>query len=139
MTNYLKTLEVEHMREKAADDIRTRPAGDRPATPLRGQRHDTVRERPTPSHPGPERTLAGPSPKERMRQTVIKGKQDRRIDVRQRPTDIKGRRATLSVQEPAAAPPKPQERMKQKAKAEMQAHRAGAGRVPATFGVAKAG
>lgn len=119
----------EHMREKAADDLRTRPADDRPAAPMRERQPDPVRSRPAASRPGPERTPAGPSLKERMRQTAIKGTQDRHMDIRQRPADIKGRQTNPPVREPATAQPKPQERMRQKAKAEMQAHRAGAGRV----------
>ena len=122
----------EHMREKAADDIRTRPADDRPAAPMRERQPDPVRSRPAASRPSPERTLAGPSPKERMRQTAIKEKRNQRTAIRGVPTDPKGRQANPPAREPAASQPKPQERMKQKAKAEMQAHRAGAGRVPAT-------
>lgn len=120
----------EHMRERAADDIRTHPADDRPTSPIREQRPDIVHERPAASRPGPERTPAEPSPKERMCQTAIKGKQDWRIDIRQRPADIKGRRqADPPAREPAAAQPKPQDRMRQKARAEMQARHTEDGRV----------
>lgn len=121
----------EHLRERPADEIRTRPPEDsrRPAA-MRERRPDTVRERPTASRPGPERTQAGPSPKERMRQTAIKEKRNRQADIRQKPADPLGRRqAPAPVREPAAAQPRPQERMRQKAKAEAQAQWAQAGRV----------
>lgn len=121
----------EHLRERPADEIRTRPPEDsrRPA-PMRERRPDTVRERPAASRPGPDRAPAGPSPKERMRQTAIKEKRNRPTDIRQKPADPPGRRqAPAPVREPAAAQPKPQERMRQKAKAEAQTRRAQAGRV----------
>lgn len=121
----------EHLREKPADEIRTRPTEDsrRPA-PMRERRPDTVRERPAASRPGPERTQAGPSPKERMRQTAIKEKRNRPTGIRQKPADPLGRRqAPAPVREPAAAQPRPQDRMRQKAKAEAQTRRAQAGRV----------
>ncbi len=119
----------ERMRERPADEIRTRPPEDsrRPA-PMRERRPDTVRERPAASRPGPDRAPAGPSPKERMRQTAIKEKRNRPTDIRQKPADPPGRRqAPAPVREPAAAQPKPQERMRQKAKAEAQTRRAQAG------------
>lgn len=122
----------EHLRERPADEIRTRPPEDsrRPA-PMRERRPDTVRERPAASLPGPDRAPAGPSPKERMRQTTIKEKRNRQTDIRQKPADPPGQRqAPAPVREPAAAQPKPQERMRQKAKAEAQTRRAQAGRVP---------
>ena len=122
----------ERMRERPADEIRTRPPEDsrRPA-PMRERRPDTVRERPAASRPGPDRAPAGPSPKERMRQTAIKEKRNRPTDIRQKPADpLERRQAPAPVREPAAAQPKPQERMRQKAKAEAQTRRAQAGRVP---------
>lgn len=123
----------EHLRERPADEIRTRPPEDshRPAA-MRERRPDTVRERPAASRPGPNRAPAGPSSKERMRQTVIKEKRNRPTDIRQKPADPPGRRqAPAPVREPAAAQPRPQERMRQKAKAEAQTRRAKAGRQPA--------
>ena len=122
----------ERMRERPAGEIRTRPPEDshHPA-PMRERRPDTVRERPAASHPGPDRAPAGPSPKERMRQTVIKEKRNRQTDIRRRPADPPGQRQTNPPgRKPAAAQPKPQERMRQKAKAEAQTRRAQAGRVP---------
>lgn len=122
----------EHLRERPADEIRTRPPEDsrRPA-PMRERRPDTVRERPAASRPGPDRAPAGPSPKERMRQTAIKEKRNRPTDIRQKPADpLERRQAPAPVREPAAAQPRPQERMRQKAKAEAQTRRAQAGRVP---------
>ncbi len=122
----------EHLRERPADDIRTRPAGDSRPAPMRDRRPEITHERPAAPRPGPERTPAGPSPKERMRQAAIKGKEDRRVGIRQRPTDIRGwRQADQPVRKPAAAQPKPQERMRQRARAEAQARHAGTGRVPA--------
>ena len=121
----------EQPRERPADDIRTRPPEDshRPA-PMRERRPDTVRERPAASRPGPDRAPAGPSPKERMRQTAIKEKRNQQTDIRRRPADPPGQRqAPTPGREPAAAQPKPQERMRQKAKAEAQTRRAQAGRV----------
>ena len=122
----------EYLRERPADDIRTRPPeGSRRPAPMRERRPDTVRERPASSRPGPDRTPAGPTPKERMRQTAIKEKQNRPTGIRQKPADPPGRRqAPAPVREPAAAQPKPQEHMRQKAKAEAQTRRAQAGRVP---------
>ena len=122
----------ERMRERPAGEIRTRPPEDshHPA-PMRERRPDTVRERPAASHPGPDRAPAGPSPKERMRQTVIKEKRNRQTDIRRRPADPPGQRQTNPPgRKPAAAQPKPQERMRQKTKAEAQTRRAQAGRVP---------
>ena len=122
----------EQPRERPADDMRTRPPEDsrRPA-PMRERRSDTIHERPAASRPGPDRAPAGPSPKERMRQTAIKEKRNRQTDIRQKPADPPGRRQTNPPgREPAAAQPKPQERMRQKAKAEAQTRRAQAGRVP---------
>ena len=121
----------EQPRERPADDIRTRPPEDshHPA-PMRERRPDTVRERPAASRPGPDRALAGPSPKERMRQTAIKEKRNQQTDIRRRPADPPGQRQTSPLgREPTAAQPKPQERMRQKAKAEAQTRRAQAGRV----------
>ena len=124
----------EHPRERPADDIRTRPLEDsrRPAA-MREHRPDAVRERPAASRPGPDRTPAGPSPKERMRQTAIKEKRNRQTDIRRRPADPQGQRQTSPPgRKLAAAQPKPQERMRQTAKAGAQARRAKPGRVPAT-------
>ena len=121
----------EHPREKPASDMRTRPPKDshHPA-PMRERRPDTVRERPAASRPGPDRAPAGPTPKERMRQTAIKEKRNRQADIRRRPAGPKGQRQTSPPgRKPAAAQPKPQERMRQKAKAEAQTRRAQAGRV----------
>ena len=121
----------EHLRERPADEIRTRPPEDsrRPA-PMRERRPDTVRERPAASRPCPDRAPAGPSPKERMRQTAIKEKRNRPTDIRQKPADPLGQRqAPAPVREPTAAQPRPQERMRQKAKAELQTRRTKAGRV----------
>ena len=122
----------EHLREKPASGMRTHPTEDsrRPA-PMRERRPDTVRERPAASRPGPDRAPAGPTPKERMRQTAIKEKRNRQTDIRRRPADPTGQRQTSPPgRKPAAAQPKPQERMRQKAKAEAQTRRAKAGRVP---------
>lgn len=121
----------EHLRERPADEIRTRPPEDsrRPA-PIRERRPDTVRERPAAPRPGPNRTPAGLSPKERMRQTAIKEKRNRPTGIRQKPADPPGQwQAPAPVREPAAAQPRPQERMRQKVKAEAQTRRAQAGRV----------
>lgn len=121
----------EQPRGRPADEIRTRPPEDsrRPA-PMRERRPDTVRERPAASRPDPDRTPAGPSPKERMRQTAIKEKRNRPTGIRQKPADpLERRQAPAPVREPAAAQPKPQERMRQKAKAEAQTRRAQAGRI----------
>ena len=121
----------EHPRERPADDMRTRPpqGSHRPAA-TRERRPDTVRERPAASRPGPDRAPAGPSPKERMRQTAIKEKRNRQTDIRRRPADPPGQRQTSPPgRKPAAAQPRPQERMRQKAKAEAQTRRAQAGRV----------
>lgn len=121
----------EQPRGRLADEIRTRPPEDsrRPA-PMRERRPDTVRERPAASRPDPDRTPAGPSPKERMRQTAIKEKRNRPTGIRQKPADpLERRQAPAPVREPAAAQPKPQERMRQKAKAEAQTRRAQAGRI----------
>ena len=122
----------EHPQEKPASDMRTRPPKDshHPA-PMRERRPDTVRERPAASRPGPDRAPAGPTPKERMRQTAIKEKRNRQTDIRRRPAGPPGQRQTSPPgRKPAAAQPKPQERMRQKAKAEAQTRRAKAGRVP---------
>ena len=55
------------------------------------------------------------------------------MDIRQRPADIRGQRqADQPVRESAPAQPKPQERMRQKAKAELQARRTAAGRIAST-------
>lgn len=121
----------EQPRGRPADEIRTRPPEDsrRPA-PMRERRPDTVRERPAASRPGPDRAPAGPSPKERMRQTAIKEKRNRPTGIRQKSADPPGRwQAPAPVREPAAAQPRPRERMRQKAKAEAQTRRAKAGRV----------
>ena len=121
----------EQPRERPADEMRTRPPEDshHPA-PMRERRPDTVRERPAASRPGPDCAPAGPSPKERMRQTAIKEKRNRPTGIRQKPADPLERRQTPApVREPAAAQPRPQERMRQKAKAEAQTRRAQAGRV----------
>ena len=121
----------EHPREKPASDMRTRPPEDsrRPAA-TRERRPDAVRERPAASRPGPDRAPAGPSPKERMRQTAIKEKRNRQTDIRRKPADPPGQRQTSPPgRKPVAAQPKPQERMRQKAKAEAQTRRAQAGRV----------
>lgn len=111
----------ECMRQKAADDIRTRPAGNRRGASAQGQRLDMLQTGPSASRRGPERTPAGPSPKERMRQTAIRKKQDRPTGIRQRPADPQGvRLADPPVWEPLASPPKPQERMRRKAIADVQ-------------------
>ena len=122
----------EHPRERPTGDMRTRPPEDsrRPA-PMRERRPDTVRERPAASRPGPDRAPAGPTPKERMRQTAIKEKRNRQTDIRRRPAGPPGQRQTSPPgRKSVAAQPKPQERMRQKAKAEAQTRRAQAGRVP---------
>lgn len=121
----------EQPRGRPADEIRTRPPEDsRHPAPMRERRPDTIRERPAASRPGPDRAPAGPSPKERMRQTAIKEKRNRPTGIRQKPADPPGQRQTSPPgREPAAAQPKPQERMRQKAKAEAQTRRAQAGRV----------
>ncbi len=129
---YSREQPQEHPREKPASDMRTRPPKDshHPA-PMRERRPDTVRERPAASRPSPDRAPAGPSPKERMRQTAIKEKRNRQTDIRRRPAGPPGQRQTSPPgRKPAAAQPKPQERMRQKAKAEAQTRRAQAGRVP---------
>ena len=123
-------LAQERLREKPADDMRTRPVGDSRPNPIRERRTDTVHERPTASRPGLDRASAGPSPKERMRQTAIKEKRNRHTDIRHRPADPSERRqAGTPVQKPTATQPKPQERMRQKAKADAQAQRAKSGHV----------
>lgn len=120
----------EHPRERPADDIRTRPAEGGRGPSAQGHRPDTIRERPAASSPGPDRAPAGPSPKERMRQTAIKEKRNRQTDIRRRPADPPGQRQTSPPgRKQAAAQPRPQERMRQKAKAEVQTRRAQAGRV----------
>ena len=115
----------ERLREKPVGDIRTRPAEDSRPAPVRERRPETVRERPAAPRPGPDRPPAGPSPKERMRQTVIKDR-----DTRRRPADPQCGQA-VSGGGPGPTQPKPQERMRQKAKAELQTRRAKAGRASA--------
>lgn len=115
----------EQLREKPADNIRTRPVGDSRSDPVRERQPETAHEWPAVPRPGPDRQPAGPAPKERMWQTVIK---ERRRDTRQRPADPRHGQ-TVSSRGPGPAQPKPQERMRQKAKAEMQTRRAKAGRV----------
>lgn len=115
------------IKERHACDMRMRPAeSDRPS--------DIIHERSAAPRSGPERPPAATSPNERMRQTAIKEKQDRRTGPRQRPTDPKGQQLSAHGQatpdsRPGTAQPKPQERMRQKARAEMQTRHTGDGRI----------
>ena len=182
----------EPIRERAAGDMRTRPAEssrqtdiahERPAAPRSGSertetppsspkermRQTAIREkrqtirtqqptkaiRPQPpaapgGRPGPVqpelpqgRTAAAPpSPKERMRQNAVKGakkERERRMEIRRRPADPGGRQTPSPAREPPApdhrppqTQPEPQKRMRQKAKAEVQARRNGTGCIPGT-------
>lgn len=82
--------------------------------------------------------------KERMRQTAIKEKQDRHTGLRERPADPKERRITAPKYERTApmlkaepVPPKPQDRMREKAVADAKAqHREGKRSKPETSGIA---
>lgn len=101
----------ERVREKPVGDTRTRPAGDSAAAPVQ----DVIQSGPCAPRRDPGRTPAGPSAKERMRQTAIRKKQDRPTDIRQKPADPQ--------RLPQASPPGPRERMRQKAIADIQAQR----------------
>lgn len=79
------------IKERHAGDMRMRPAeSDRPP--------DIIHEQSAAPHSGPERPPAATSPNERMRQTAIKEKQDRRTGPRQRPTDPKGQQLSAHGQ-----------------------------------------
>ena len=122
--------QVEEQIYTTADSLRDRTANAVSKSISRHKRKQQKKQGRREQPPG-ETPPAGPSPKERMRQTAIKEKRNRPTGIRQKPADpLERRQAPAPVREPAAAQPKPQERMRQKAKAEAQTRRAQAGRVP---------
>ena len=124
----------ERMRRKNADNLRRHrsEAGQTQTAPKERQASEIVHERPKPSAPVKERGEAAtpPAPKERMRQTAIKGRQ---TEIREKPYLPQNReqaapireRSTTSTPAPesTAAPPTAQERMRQKAVADLREKR----------------
>lgn len=136
----------ERMRRKAAGDMRARraEAGRTPPAPKERPAPEIVHERPKPNYPIKERptttasvkdrvAAATPAPKERMRQNVIKDKQTRRAEIREKPYTPREREqaaplhertaANASTPENTSAPPTAQERMRQKAVADLREKR----------------
>ena len=127
----------ERMKRNAAGDLRTHraEAGRMPPASKERPTPEIVHERPKPSNPIKEhgKTAAPPTPKERMRQIVIKDKQTRRAEIREKPHTPREREqaaplherttANASAPENIAAPPTPQERMRQKAVADLREKR----------------
>lgn len=124
----------ERMKRKGAGDLRTRraEAGRTPPAPKERPTPEIAHERPKPSNPIKERseTAAPPTPKERMRQGAIKDKQ---TEIREKSYLPKGyeqaaprhERTTASASAPEniAAPPSAQERMREKAIADIRERR----------------
>ena len=132
----------ERMKRKAAGDMRTRraEAGRTPPAPKERPTPEIAHERPKPSNPIKERseTAAPPTPKERMRQAAIKDKQ---TEIRERsylPKEYeqaapRHERMTASASAPenTTAPPTAQERMREKAVADIRERREEQHRPPA--------
>ena len=121
----------DRMRQQATIDLRTRPAEDRrtPPAPKERQTPETARqnERPEPSAPARKTDTAAPPPKERMRQTAIKDRRTQGVELRQKPNAPRERtpapireRTPKNVRATTAPPFTPQQRMKQKAVAELR-------------------
>ena len=137
----------ERMKRKAAGDMRTRraEAGRTPQAPKERPAPEIAHERPKPNNPIKERgtttapvkerseTAAPPTPKERMRQTAIKDKQTQRAEIREKPHTPREREQAAPLHErtnaSTAAPvntatqPTAQERMRQKAVADLREKR----------------
>lgn len=123
----------DRMRQ-ATNDLRTRPTDDRRTTPTPKERQtpETPRqnERPEPSAPARKTDAAAPPSKERMRQTTIKDRQTQGTELRQKPNAPRERmpapireRTPESIRATTAPPFSPQQRMKQKAVAELKEKR----------------
>ncbi len=125
----------ERMKRKAAGDLRTRriEAGRTPPAPKERPTPEIAHERPKPSNPIKERseTAAPPTPKERMRQAAIKDKQTEIREKSYLPKEYeqaapRHERMTASASAPenTTAPPTAQERMREKAVADIRERRA---------------
>ena len=126
--------EAPHPAEDAARP--PAPAQERRTPPISRERPapEIAHERPKPSAPIKERGAAvPPAPKERMRQAAIKDRQSQRAEIREKPYTPRERQqaapahertaANASPPENTAAPPTPQDRMKQKAAADIREKR----------------
>ena len=132
----------ERMKRKAAGDMRTRraEAGRTPPAPKERPTPEIAHERPKPSNPIKERseTAAPPTPKERMRQAAIKDKQTEIREKSYLPKEYEQAAprhermpASASAPENTTAPPSAQERMREKAIADIRERREEQHRPPA--------